>query len=354
MKVLFAVCSWGLGHATRDLPFIRRILQSGYQITLVGSGRSLQLLKDELGNQCKYLDIPDYSSAYSKKNFSVTKLVGYFPLYVNEITQEHLKIKELVEQEGYDRIISDNRFGVYARDVPSYFLSHQLRFISPGRVKLFERITEGFNYLFKDNFVKFLIPDSRGNSLSGELSHHLRYFKSEKIKYLGIPLIVTKRDLPLDIDYFISISGPEPQRTTLEKKIMSQLDHLNGRTVIALGKPEDPRIRTSGGIRIFGYLSRQKQEEMMNRSKLIIARSGYTTLMEVVLLGKKALFIPTPGQTEQEYLAEYHQERGNFFSVSQDELDLPVHIQEARKYEGIRMEFSPLAAEEKFMKIVFG
>jgi len=126
MKVLFAVCSWGLGHATRDLPLIQGMLRSGHTVTVVGAGRSLDLLRRELGRSCDFLEIPDYS---------------YLPIYIDEIIQEHGRIKKLVREDGYERIISDNRFGVYDKAVPSYFISHQLRFIPPRRIKLFERAT---------------------------------------------------------------------------------------------------------------------------------------------------------------------------------------------------------------------
>ncbi len=145
MKTLFAVCSWGLGHATRDIPLMRGILKAKHSLTIVGSGRSLELLKGELGDRCQYVSMSDYSSVYSKKDFSVAKFLGYFPFYIDEIVKEHIKIKRLLRKEKYERIISDSRFGVYDKKIPSYFIFHQLRFISPARIKLFEMATERFN-----------------------------------------------------------------------------------------------------------------------------------------------------------------------------------------------------------------
>jgi len=356
VKVLFGICSWGLGHATRDLPILRRMIEAGYSLTLMGIGRSLDLLKDELKDTCSYLSIPDYSSAYSKRDFSVSKFLSYFPIYMNEIVKEHSRIKKLIKKEKYGRIISDNRYGVYDNEIPSYLISHQLRFIAPGRVKLFEMATEGFNYSFcKNNFSKFLVPDYKEDGLSGDLSHNLKYFKKEKIEYLGPLSDLKKRETAEDIDYFFSLSGPEPQRTILEKKIFEQAPLLKGKVVIALGKPEDcRRNETVNHFRIFGYLRRKRQEEIMNRSKLVITRPGYTTVMELSLLGKKALFIPTPGQTEQVYLAGYHQKRKNFYSVDQDKLNLTRDVEEAKKYAGLFHKTRTDEAVDRFMKIVFG
>jgi len=355
MNVLFAVCSWGLGHAVRDLPLMRRIIKERHQLTVIGKGRSLQFLKKELKSNCSYREIADYSLAYSERNFSVAKFVTRLPIYISEIVQEHSKIERLVKSHPCDRIISDSRFGVYERGIPSFFIFHQLRFIAPKRVKFFEMFTEGFNYLFKDNFDKFLIPDTKEDSLSGDLSHNLLYFKQSKIEYLGPLGDLEKKDLFSDIDYFISLSGPEPQRSVLEKKIMDQISSLKGRIVVTLGKPEEEKTEYfSDNIQIFSCLNRKKQEEMMNRAKLIITRSGYTTLMELAFLGKKALFIPTPGQTEQIYLADYHMNKKNFYSVSQNKLNLVKDVEKAKKYKGLSLDFSPKEAEDKFMRIVFG
>jgi len=355
MKVLFGVCSWGLGHAVRDLPLIKKILETGHQVSVVGKGRSLQLIRDEIGDRCQYIELSDYSPVYSEKDFSVPKFVGRFPLYLNEIASEHRKIRALLKENGYQRIISDSRFGVYHPDIPSFFIFHQLRFIAPGRIKIFELATEGFNYLFKKNFHKFVVPDWKDNGLSGELSHNLNYFKEDKVEYIGPICDLRKLPLPEDIDYFVSISGPEPQRTILEKKIMSQILNLKGKVVVTLGKPEDKRIfELSPNVTVFGYLNRKKQEETMNRSRLIITRPGYTTLMELAFLGKKALLIPTPGQTEQIYLAYYHTRKGNFYSVSQDKLWLSRDVKKAEEYPGIKVKIEPGEAENRFMEVVFG
>lgn len=354
MRILFGICSWGLGHAVRDLPLLRRMIQAGHQISIVGRGRSLEFTKKELGGKCTFYEVPDYSPVYSEKAFSVVKFVGRFPIYLSEVIREHRRVKQLVSWNGYDRIISDSRFGVYHPDIPSYLIFHQLRFIAPGRIKIFERVTEGFNYLSGDNFEKILVPDleKEDSNLSGDLSHNLRYFKRNKVEYLGILCDFKKREVPQDIDYFISLSGPEPQRTILEKKILPQLSSLKGRTVVALGKPEKKEETRYQGARLFSYLDREEQEEMMNRSRLIITRSGYTTLMELAVLGKKALLIPTPGQTEQVYLAEYHFKRGNFYRISQGSVDLARSTREAAKYPGINFNAQPREAEQRFMQIV--
>jgi len=356
MRVLFGICSWGLGHAVRDLPLLRRIIDEGHKVTVVGKGRSLEFIKKELGESCRYLEIPDYLPPYSKKSFSVARFVARFPFYMKEIAKEHKKIVKLVESDGYERIISDSRFGVYHPDIPSFFIFHQLRFIAPGRIKIFERCTEGFNYISTENFTKILVPDFEEERfcLSGDLSHNLFYFKRNKINYLGIVCDLKKLDIPEDIDYFISISGPEPQRTIFERKIFSQIRFLKGKVIVALGKPEERKEATYHGAKVYSYLERKRQEKIMNRSRLIISRPGYTTLMELAALGKKALLVPTPGQTEQVYLASYHMRKGNFYSISQEKMDLARDVKKAERCPGVKVKFRPEEAVENFMRIVFG
>ena len=134
---------------------------------------------------------------------------------------------------------------------------------------------------------------------------------------------------------------------------MKQAPLLKGKVIIALGKPEDSRQKVMNHLHIFGYLERKRQEEIMNRSKLVITRPGYTTLMELAVLRKKALFIPIPGQTEQVYLADYHKKKGSFYSVNQDKLNLVKDIEEAKRYKGVNYNYEKKDAVDRFMEIVF-
>jgi predicted glycosyltransferase len=172
------------------------------------------------------------------------------------------------------------------------------------------------------------VPDYEEPNLTGILSHGLRYVPREKVQYIGILSHLHKRDVAEDVDYFISLSGPEPQRRVLEKRVLAQAPQLQGRVVIAGGKPDTPVERRNGHIEYYGYLDPSRQEDMMNRAKFIISRSGYTTVMELVELDKtRVLMLPTPGQTEQEYLADYYEQLRYFHHVSQYKLNLRRDIE---------------------------
>jgi uncharacterized protein (TIGR00661 family) len=356
-KILVSPLSWGLGHATRDLPIIRRFLAEGHKVTIASSGRTLELLKHEVP-ECTFTVLEDYPTPYTKSRWFVLKFGAFIPRMLRAIRRERINAKALIEREKFDLILSDNRFGVRHKNIPSFFISHQLRFAAPGILFPFQVLGEFFNRLFHRKFLRVIVPDvpDEERNLAGILAHHLYWPSKTRYYYAGILSSTRKMDLPEDVDLFITISGPEPQRTELERIVMGQMEALRkmGRVVITLGKPEQlEKSQPEANIEVYGFLKRQEQQEMMNRAKLIVSRSGYTTVMEIVELGKKALYIPTPGQTEQVYLSEYYEKTGLFHSVTQYRLDLARDIPEARQYAGFQGEHNTDANVERLFAEVF-
>ena len=188
------------------------------------------------------------------------------------------------------------------------------------------------------------------------LAHELYWPKRERYYYAGVLSSTQKMDVPEDVDLFISISGPEPQRTELERIVLGQLDKLADlkRVVIALGKPEVTEVsHPAANVEVHGFLDRARQQEMMNRARMIVSRSGYTTVMEIAELGKKALFTPTPGQTEQVYLSAFYEKSGQFHSVSQYRLDLARDVAAARTYRGLEGRHSTPENVDRLFREVF-
>jgi UDP:flavonoid glycosyltransferase YjiC (YdhE family) len=354
--ILVSPLSWGLGHATRDLPIIRHLLARGHKVTVAACGRALSLLQHE-APECDFVEMWDYPSPYTSTRHFVPKFLAMAPAMLAAIERESFLVRKLLRSRKIDLILSDNRFRVRSRHIPSFCIAHQLRFMTPESLTALEFITEFFNWRYLNPFDTIIVPDAADDTqnLSGRMSHQMRWLKPGKVYYSGILASVAKMDVPQDIDLFISISGPEPQRTLLEKIVLEHIRDLHlGRVVIALGKPEVKEVRQMGEhITIHGYLDRDKQQEMMNRAKLIVCRSGYTTVMELAELGRKALMIPTPGQTEQEYLGRYYEERGYFHSVSQYNLDLVRDIEKARQMTGVPFPSDTQANLEKLYKDLF-
>lgn len=354
MKILFAASSWGLGHATRDLILIRALTDAGHSVTVLSTDRALKLLRGELSDRCDYIDFPDIpkSLGHTSASFYI-KMTMALPQVFRTFWREHRFVEEMCRPGGFDRVVSDSRYGVWSSSVPSYHLMHTLHQIMPFRARPVEWIIESLQQRILSGARKVLIPDQEENGLAGELCHDLVAFRRDQIEYLGILSSVLKMPVEQDVDYFITVSGVEPQRSVLEGKVLKQARDLDGRVVITLGRPDLPfSLSDDGRLAVYSYLGRRRQAEMMNRARVVVSRSGYTTLMELAELGKRALMVPAVGQSEQEYLADLHERRGTMHSVPQGKLSLARDLVDAERYPGLVGVRPTCEAVEKFLRIV--
>lgn len=341
--VFVAPLNWGLGHATRVLPLIRRFLSDGWEVIVAAGGRSGDLLEKE-APQCTYIPFPMYPIRYPRTRFFLSRFMTViFPQMMMAIMKEKRALIKLVRERKIDLILSDNRFALYRNEIPSILISHQLRYILPWPVSRMEWLPEYFNSRYFNNYDRIIVPDSDDpGSLTGRLSHAMRYIPREKLYYSGILDSVQVADPkpPEDVDFFIIVSGPEPQRTRFEELIFKQVNALSGKVVVALGQPErDFKIRQGNAV-FYTYMNREMISGFMQRARFIIGRPGYTSVMEMVELGKKGMFIPTPGQVEQVELARYYTEMGWCHHVSQFKMNLSQDVTEALRFPGFPDDFS--------------
>jgi hypothetical protein len=316
---------------------IRGLLAEGCEVIVGCDGPPLEVLRHELQGVCEVLRLPGspIPLASTPLRFYTRYTLLLLPMWRSRASQ-HAEVERLVRQRRIDLVVSDNRYGCYSRSVPSYLIAHGIRFIPPFGDWWLEPSLEYFNYRAFLPFTRLIVPDfaDESLSLSGALSHNLRFITPDRLAYIGPLASVRRLPVEQDLDYFISISGPEPQRGMLEQKLLEQVPRLPGRGMLALGRPGEGFLGWYGNCRVYAYLDRCAQEEMLNRARLVVSRSGYTTLMELAELGKRALLIPTPGQTEQEYLGAYHQARRTAPMVTQAALQLEADIQ--RVHTGFR------------------
>lgn len=353
MDIIYGVCSWGLGHATRSLPVIRKLISEKNNLTVISNGRSLEVLKKELGEEITYVDIPDYPMLLSENTRQfLAKSMVYWPVFIKRIEDGLAALQKILNKKHYDCIISDARYDMYSKKIPSFFISHQMRIMNPLQIKMFERAMERFNMFFFKRYIGIIVPDYKENNLSGNLSHNLMRIDENRIHYVGVLSDFTKRPMKKDIDYLISISGPEPQRSILEEKLASQTHDLPGNVVMTLGKAEDYSIKKKDKLTTYSFVTKELREELLNKTKMVISRSGYSTLMDVAVVGTKALFIPTPGQIEQEYLSQYHNQLGTFYSVSQEAVNLKADVKIAQEKTGFTRDCDVKKTIENILTIV--
>jgi UDP-N-acetylglucosamine transferase subunit ALG13 len=336
MRILYGVGSWGLGHATRSLAVLERLLAAGAEVTVVSAGRALAVLGEELGTRCTLLAWPDVPQTLSRTawGFYLRSALAV-PAMLRVMGAERAATAALHRRHRFDRIVSDNRYGIQHPDVPSFHIAHSLRFIAPGRMRLIELALEAFNYHWFSRLRKVIVPDTPQDRLAGDLAHTLRIFPASLLAYVGPLCSVRPLSVPEDVDVFVTISGPEPQRTVLERQVLRQVSGLPGRVVVSLGRPEASGSPT-GGAEVYPYLDRRRQQEMLARARVVVSRSGYTTLCELATLGKRAVVVPTPGQTEQVYLAHYHHGRGSVWAVASGALHLARDVPQAASRPGLR------------------
>jgi uncharacterized protein (TIGR00661 family) len=353
MKIVYGVCSWGLGHATRSLPVIRALINEGHVLTIVSHDRALTLLQQEIGDYATYADIQDYPMLISENGRQfLAKSAVYWPLFIHRIEQGLGHLKTILNKEHYHLIISDSRYDMYSRKTPSMFISHQMRIMNPMRIRMLERGSERFNQFFFNRFTDVIVPDTKTNSLSGDLSHNLKLLNEDAIHYVGPLSDFHKKRLVKNIDYLVSLSGPEPQRTILETKIMDQLSSLDGSIVLTQGKPETAEKTKQDNITVYTSVSRQTRENLLNKAKIVIGRSGYTTIMDLAVTGTKALLIPTPGQIEQEYLATYHSKAGTFATVTQPRINLTDDLTRVKKTTGVKNTPSVTKTVDNILEVI--
>ncbi len=349
-SVFYSVLNMGLGHAARSLPIIRRFIALDWQVIIGSNGRALRFLEQELP-ETETVVTPDYAIEYTRGRWLIPKLMLQAPRVMARIAEERKFTSHIVEKYSPNMIFSDHCYGAYHRNIPSYFLTHQVYFAMPAGLDVFAHCAALGNFYFHKKFQKVIILDEKGAEgglLSGELGRHPE--SRSTYAYAGIISSVEKKESDAPLDLLVSISGPEPQRTLLETRILPEIETMPGKKVVVLGKSESTaRIRKDVNLQVYSHVPREEMSHLFNRAKMIVSRPGYTTLMELAELGKKALFIPTPGQTEQLYLAKRCREKNWFHAVSQDKLKLSDDCITAEKYPGISLS----GATEKTLSTIF-
>lgn len=326
--ILYGVLNWGLGHASRSVPVIRSLSDSGYEVVIASDGDSLKMLRKEFP-LLNYEIITGYNVTYPFRSIMLNILLNSFKIS-RAMFCEYIKLDKMIDKYKPAVIISDNRYGFRSRRTRSVMLCHQMTVYHKNSIISY--LANMMNRFLLNRFDEVWIPDFSGNkSLAGKLSD-LGF--SVEHHYIG-PLSRLKKDKhQMEYDIAIVLSGPEPQRTYFEKILIDQLKNCKQKAILVRGVITDrEKTKSFNNIDIIDFANTEEMDLILNSSKLLIARSGYSTVMDVASLGIKAVFIPTPGQTEQEYLAQYLKEKGFFYSIEQSRFDLGLVLKESENYD---------------------
>jgi len=306
MKILICPLNWGLGHATRCVPLIRRLMAEGHELVLVADGYPLTFLQLEFPS-VRTIELPSYSVYYAVGKSQVSAMLFNFPNIINGIIKEHLWLRDTLKTEHFDQVISDNRFGMWSKRVHSVYITHQLMVKMPRGLKFLESLVHLIHKGFINRYDECWIPDTKESpGLSGDLSH--KYPLPKNATFIG-PLSrfqgMEKIQATSGYEVVAVISGIEPQRTIFEESLKYRFKNTRLRILLVTGQPQpEKQEKQEENITIVSHLPDAELASVLLGSRKIISRSGYSTIMDLAALGclHKAEFIPTPGQTEQEYL----------------------------------------------------
>lgn len=344
-RVLFAPLNWGLGHAVRSIPVLKELSASGFEIILAGNGFSLEYLRREFPGW-EYVVLPSFEMRYSGSNSQLFSVLKALPEIISASWKEHRRLRHLVKEKNIDIVISDNRFGFFNKNCTSVYITHQLTIPLPAGFRFLTPVARKLHRMVMGNFTCCWIPDEPGDfNLSGKLSHN--QILPENARFIGVLSRFRKADIQVEkkIDFLFILSGVEPQRTMLEDKIMALFQENNShKAVLVRGvscKKNQRRKERVGELTIINQASEKELKTLLDTSEVVVCRSGYTSIMELASLAKRAVLIPTPGQPEQEYLAEYLSVYPLFACVKQAEFTFSNLLLAAGKTESYPFVFSP-------------
>lgn len=305
-KVLVSPLNWGLGHATRMIPVIRELVRMGCDVGIAAEDGGYAILKQTFPNLL-FITLPGIRISYPEKGSMTMAIARQFPSILTAIEKEHKALVQVIREHGFTHIISDNRYGLYHPEIPNAIICHQvniqagksLRFLEPLLLRLHKNRLQKFDELW--------IPDLKPpHSLSGKLSE----IAEADLPYKHIGLLSRFISLPKPTEkkyeFIALLSGVEPQRTLLENKLQNYFQTCGQPSLIIRGKPETNTSQTVANCTTISSISDEQLLSVLHPETWVICRPGYSTLMDLFSLEhSRIVTIPTPGQTEQEYLAEY-------------------------------------------------
>lgn len=331
-RILVAPLNWGLGHASRCIPVIRELIAQNHEVWLATDGVALAYLRKEFPG-LPTLELPSYRMTYPTSSI-IYNVARNSRHVIMARAGEHKILDKWVEEHGFDGVISDSRLGLFNDRIKTVVITHQVRFPSPIRMLQFLGNIAGRKWWGK--YQHIWVPDFAGDqNLAGFLAHDT----GMNLDFMG-SLSRMRADLPLENeperDVMLLLSGPEPARTKFEKVLIEQAKEIPRKFYLVRGLPStQENLAVPDNIEAVNFLTSGPLNRALIQSKVVVCRSGYSTVMDLAALGKKAFFVPTPGQPEQEYLAEYYAEKKWYYTQEQTHINLAEALKRSEEYSGL-------------------
>ena len=330
--VLISPLDWGWGHTTRCIPLIETLIGLNCSVLIACNHWQKDLLRP-LFPTCSFLELPGYNIKYAGSgSLTRLKLLLQIPRILRTIQQENRWLAKLLKTTPINGIISDNRYGISHPGKPSVLITHQLR-IQSGGGRLTDNLLQKLHYRLLARFRQVWIPDNPSQPGAAGILSHPPMMPSMTSRYIGCLSRMQKCDHQLDSGILILLSGPEPQRTILEKHLVHQLSHVNEQVVLVRGTFTAPGLTNlPGNVSVLNHCSGRELNTIICNARLVIARSGYTSIMDLLKLRKKSILIPTPGQSEQQYLGQHLMKNQWAITVSQKDFNLKTALEKSATY----------------------
>ncbi len=342
-KILYAVLNWGLGHASRSIPIIQSLLKKNIELVIASDGEALVLLQKEFPS-LTFEVLPSYNVQYAENAKNFDKAI-FFQLgkFGKTIKEENKLTDLLIRKHNLTHLISDNRYGVYSKTIPSTIICHQINL--QHKIVFVKKQINKVHFSLLKKFTEIWVPDFE-NELAIASNISSLEFKNEsifrKLKYIGLLSRMKKNKLDLNKKFIsIILSGPEPQRTILEEKLLNEISTINENFILVRGTEIfENSIQEKPNLKVYSLLKTEELNALINQSKIVVCRAGYSSIMDLLKLEKPAILIPTPGQTEQEYLATHLKNKNWFYSHPQEKLNLKEALLKSQNYSLPKEKFS--------------
>jgi uncharacterized protein (TIGR00661 family) len=321
-RVLVAPLDWGLGHASRCTPVIQGLLKKNYDVLLASSGQALVWLQSEFPDLKTY-ELPAYHPVYPKGSNMVLKMAMQLPKFIGAIQAEHTATQKIIVDAGIDVVIADNRYGCHSNQAKSILMTHQVNVLMPDTWKFAQPLLNRFNHEQIKKFDACWVPAPSAQFFPALMKVDF------PVTYIGFLSRLKTETLPHKYDVVAICTGPEPQRSIFEAMILSALKHTELKCLVVRSKMNAPKetAHKQGRITTVNYLNSDEMSHAINQSEMVISRSGYSTVMDLMKLNKRSILVPTPGQTEQEYIGKMLSQKKLASCVAQKDFN----FQRARK-----------------------